>query len=93
MMDRAVDDNARRYTACAILTAEPKGLLVTIAKVWFYYLLCPGMLCHYVMRHSAWIFLVVAAGHANPSRSLPLLAASGLRPFPKKLTTARDPLL
>jgi hypothetical protein len=49
MMDCAVDDNARRYTACAILTAEPKGLLVTITEVWFYYLLCPGtlsILCH-----------------------------------------------
>jgi hypothetical protein len=30
------------HTACAILTAESEGMLVTIAEVWFHYLLCPS---------------------------------------------------
>jgi hypothetical protein len=43
MMNCAVDGDAKRYTACALLAAGSKGLLVEIAEVWFYYLLCPGM--------------------------------------------------
>jgi hypothetical protein len=33
MMDCAVDGDAKRYTACGLLTAGPKGLLVGIAEV------------------------------------------------------------
>jgi hypothetical protein len=42
MMDYAADDAAKRYTACAIITAQSKGLLMMIAEIWFYYLFCPS---------------------------------------------------
>jgi len=39
MMGCAVDEAAKRYTACAILKAQSKGLLLELAEIWFYYLL------------------------------------------------------
>jgi hypothetical protein len=90
MMDCAVDDDARRYTACALLIAGHKGLLVEIAEVWLYYLLCPGMStmfkCH-SLRNSTWIQSWQQRGHSRP-RSLLFLTAARSLPFFNKLTTA-----
>ena len=91
MMDCAVGGDAKRYAACALLTAGPKGLLVEIAEVWFYYLLCPStsrMLCR-LLRCSPCIQSWQQRGHSSP-RSLRFRTAARLHPFLSELTVAMD---